>query len=134
MLKTMMRIWRNGKRSSRCSAKGQIRCKEYRTTIPVPAKVMAQINGYLNANSQDEYQGEDTTITYTAKFPDGKEMDIKCCGCRNEASWTEAVLFDEQGNELTYTEVEEEFAGPWQLTYQGVTYIAVVKTDDSEVI
>ncbi len=61
-------------------------------------------------------------------------MDIKCCGCRNEASWTEAVLFDEQGNELTYTEVEEEFAGPWQLTYQGVTYIAVVKTDDSEVI
>ncbi len=134
MLKTMMRIWRNGKKRRKGTAKGQIHGKEYRTTVLVPAKVMEKINGYLTAQSQDQYQGEDNTIIYTAKFPDGKEMDIKCCGCRDEASWTEAVLFDEYGNELTCTEVEEEFAGPWQLTYQGVTYIAVVKTDDSEVI
>lgn len=129
MLETIIRILHIGKRYRRCSAKGQIRGKEYRTTVLVPAKVMEQINGYLTAQSQDEYQGEDNTITYTAKFPDGKEMDIKCCGCRDEASWTEAVLFDEQGNELTYTEVEEEFAGPWLLTHQGVTYIAVIQTE-----
>ncbi len=134
MLETMMRILRIGKRLRGCSAKGQIRGKEYRTTVLIPAKVMEQINSYLNAQSQDEYQGEDNTITYTAKFSDGKEMDIKCCGCRDEASWTEAVLFDGQGHELTCTEVEEEFTGPWQLAYQGVTYIAAVKADDSEVI
>jgi len=134
MLKTMMRICRNAKNHRKCAAKGQIQRREFRTAVFVPAKVMEQINGYLTAQTEDEYQGEDNTITYTAKFPDGKEMDIKCCGCRDEASWTEAVLFDERGNELTCTDVEEEFAGLWQLTCQGVTYIAVVTTDGSEVI
>lgn len=134
MLKMMMRIWRKGKNYRKCATKGQIQGKEYRATVFVPAKVMEQINGYLTAQAEDEYQGEDNTIIYTARFPDGKEMDIKCCGCRNEASWTEAVLFDEQGNELACTDVEEEFAGLWQLTCQGVTYIAVVKTDGSEAI
>jgi len=130
----MMRIWRTGKKRRKCTAEVQIQGKEYRTTVLVPAKVMETINAYLTAQSQDKYQGEDNTMIYTARFPDGKEMDIKCCGCRDEASWTEAVLFDERGNELTCTDVEEEFAGPWQLAYQGVTYIAVVKTDGSEVI
>ena len=52
----------------------------------VPDSVLLTIRGYLQAQSEAEYQGKDNTITYTARFPDGKEMDIKCCGCRDESS------------------------------------------------
>ena len=69
-----------------CQYSGKIVCA---TVLTIPRSVMDQINDYLNADTEDAYQGEDNTITYTAHFPDGKEMDVKCCGCRDESSWTE---------------------------------------------
>ena len=57
---------------------------------------------------------------------------ILCCGCRNESSWTEAVLFDEKGFQLTYSEVEEEFEGPWELEYNGVHYCVDVRPDTAD--
>lgn len=64
---------------------------------------MDAIKGYLNAKSEDEFQNEDDTITYTAVFPDGKQMDVKCCGSQDEVSWREAVLFDRNGSESSKT-------------------------------
>ena len=90
---------------------------------------MKQINGYLHAASKDEYQSEDHTITYTVQFPDGKEMDIKCCGTQDGPSWTEAVLFDEYGNQLCCTEPDYSFDGPWELQYEGICYTVNIKTD-----
>ena len=88
------------------------------------------IYGYLNASTEDEFQGEDHTIIHTVRFPDGKEMDIKCCGCRSDPSWTEAVLFDIHGHQLACSEVCEDFLGPWELEYSGVTYsVNVVAAD-----
>lgn len=101
-------------------------------TVKVPKSVMDTVKGYLNAESEDEFQGEDDTITYTAVFPDGKQMDVKCCGCRNEASWTEAVLFDRNGSELCCSEPGDEYAGTWELEYEGTKYVAVVKTEKSK--
>ena len=98
----------------------------------MPDSVLLTIRGYLQAQSEAEYQGKDNTITYTARFPDGKEMDIKCCGCRDESSWTEAVLFDEKGCQLTFSEVEEEFEGPWKLEYDGAHYCVDVRPDTAD--
>ena len=84
---------------------------------------------YLNASNEDEYQGEDNTITVTAVFPDGMKMDVKCCGCDNDPSWTEAVLFQD-GSEVCCTDVEEEFLGPWELDDNGRRYIAIVSVSD----
>jgi hypothetical protein len=50
----------------------------------------------------------------------------------NESSWTEAVLFDEKGFQLTYSEVEEEFEGPWELEYNGVHYCVDVRPDTAD--
>lgn len=94
---------------------------------PSQAKV---IEGYLNASNEDEYQGEDNTISVTAVFPDGMEMDVKCCGCDDAPSWTEAVLFRD-GSEVCCTDVEEEFPGPWELDYNGRRYIAIVSVSDN---
>lgn len=105
--------------------------QEYRQVITISTKSLAIINGYINATSEDEYQSEDETITYTAKFPDGKEMDVKCCGCQDGPSWTEAVLFTPSGYELVCTEPSYGFDGPWIIEYNGITYIAdVIPTDN----
>lgn len=65
----------------------------YAAKLLIPSRCLAVINGYLNAEREGEFQGEDNTIIHTVSFPDGKFMDIKCCGCQDESSWTEAVLF-----------------------------------------
>lgn len=98
-------------------------------TVKVPKSVMDTIKGYLNAKAEDKFQGEDNTISYTAVFPDGKQMDVKCCGCRDESSWTEAVLFDKNGCELCCSEPEYKYAGTWELEHEGVKYVAVVNTE-----
>lgn len=101
--------------------------KEFRETIFVPSPVLQKINGYLNACKDGEYQGEDHTIFYTVRFPDGKNMDVKCCGCQEEASWAEAVLF-ENGVELCYTEPQDgPFEGEYRISYHDTTYIVVVE-------
>lgn len=75
--------------------------------------------------------GEDDTVSVTAVFDDGMEMDVKCCGvkdddCFGEPAWTEAVLFNKEGAEAAFTEPEEEFFGEWHITYNGSEYVACV--------
>ena len=98
------------------------RAVEYRATLCISAEALGQINTYLSAEREDECQGEDNTIIYTAKFPDGKEMDVKCCGYQDGASWTEAVLFDERGCQIACSDVGETFDGLWELEANGVRY------------
>ena len=85
------------------------------------------INGYLQAKNEEEFQSENETITHTVVFPDGNEMDIKCCGAQDDCSWTEAVLFNRNGFELCCSEVSNRYDGTWELEYLGRRYIAVVR-------
>ncbi len=127
---SLKKIWDDGKGRPSRPPKGREQSVEYRSTLYLSDAERRIIEGYLNAKSEDEYQGEDNTISYTVRFPDGKEMDVKCCGCQEESSWTEAVLFDEKGRELTYTDVSAEFVGTWELTYKDATYIVEEKVSD----
>ena len=119
---TLKQIWQE----KVCQYSGKIVCA---TVLTIPRSVMDQINDYLNADTEDAYQGEDNTITYTAHFPDGKEMDVKCCGCRDESSWTEAVLFDKNGAELCCSEPADEYDGTWTLENEGVEYIVYIAVE-----
>ena len=87
--------------------------------LEIPRDAMEQINSYLHAASEDAYQSEDHTITYT----------VQCCGCQDEPSWTEAVLFDEDGSQLCCTEPGDSFDGPWELQYAGIRYTVTIKTE-----
>lgn len=94
--------------------------KTYEVTIAVPKSTANKIQAYL---FDDFSQHPDHTIIFTAKFPNKFEMDIKCCGSfEEESSWTEAVLFDEKGRQITYTDVEEEFFGEWELKDNEIIY------------
>ena len=102
--------------------------------LKLSSKELDTIYGFLNASTEDKYQGEDHTIIHTVRFPDGKEMDIKCCGCQDESSWTEAVLFNMQGSQLACSEVCGNFLGLWKLECDGITYsVNVVAADDGYV-
>ena len=129
---TLKGIWADEKGRRQRPPKESGNSVTYQKVLYVPDSVLLTIRCYLQAQSEAEYQGKDNTITYTARFPAGKEMDIKCCGCRDESSWTEAVLFDEKGCQLTFSEVEEEFEGTWELEYDGAHYCVDVRPDTAD--
>jgi hypothetical protein len=64
-------------------------------------------------------------------------MAIQCCGVQYEenasengstnTAWTQAVLFDERGHELAYTEPGDHFMGDWIISYDKDTYQVTVK-------
>lgn len=106
----------------------------YEQTIYIEKKLEDQIHKHLTVEPTcaDECLGEDIAITKTAKFHNGIEMDIKCCGVQYEAdsesntAWTEAVLF-KNGSEICCSEPGDEFMGEWILEYEGDEYVVLVK-------
>ena len=94
--------------------------------LQISQREAAIINSYLQAKTEEQFQSENETITHTVVFPDGNEMDIKCCGAQDGSSWTEAVLFDRDGMELCCSEVSDRYDGTWELEYSGQRYVAVV--------
>lgn len=60
-------------------------------TIIISHAEAQTIQSYLDGTAG--VQGSDRVISKTAVFPNGMEMDVKCCGSDTEASWAEAVLF-----------------------------------------
>lgn len=97
--------------------------KTYEETIRVPQSELAVISRYLNDASDP--QGEDGCISKTAVFPNGVEVDIKCCGCDDDVSWTEGVLFD-HGSEVCCTEPGDEFLGDWEFECGDARYVVHV--------
>ena len=86
------------------------------------------INKLLYNEPKDETEalGENFTYTASAYFPTGYTMDIKICGVSYDKygcnlPWCEAVLFDENGQQVAYTEPQEEFFGTWCIDEYAVT-------------
>ena len=98
----------------------------YEQTIKIDFETAKKLTYWLNNNQGDNKLTLDMTFTKTAHFPDGFDMDIKCCGGDiGETAWTEAVLFD-NGYQCCFTDVNDEFLGDWELDWNGNTYIVHV--------
>ena len=65
-----------------------------------------------------------TVMKWTVKFSDGCEIDIKVNSNRRDDHdlFSEAVLFDAEGSQLDFTEVQYDLRGIWNLEYNGKTY------------
>lgn len=108
----------------------------YERIIKLSKEEAEQINKHLTIEPScaDECLGEDIAIVHTAKFNNGIEMDIKCCGVQYEEenesnlAWTEAVLFKD-GYELCYTEPSDEYFGEWICEYDGDKYLVFVEVE-----
>lgn len=97
-----------------------------------------EIGHWLNdePECEDDCLPEDVTITKTARFDDGMEMEVKCCGVKYEegysnVAWTEAVLFQGAG-EVACSEPSDEFLGEWRLECDGIEYVTFVQVRDKK--
>lgn len=95
----------------------------YRSRVHISDKELEAIEDFIENGGLSEEE----TITKTAKFSNGYEMDIKCCGADEEPAWTEAVLFDSEGSQIAVSDLSDDYIGIWELEdNEGNTYKANV--------
>lgn len=112
---------------------------EYFSKARISRSGLAHIKHLLSYEPKNENEcfGEDETISVTAKYPNGYQMDIKLCGVQyregeSNLPWTEAVLFDENCSQVAVTDPYDEFDGSWVLYADGVEYNALVVECEDE--
>ena len=64
-------------------------------------------------------------------FSDGKRMAIQVCPADGECCWTQGVLFDEDGEELECTEVQENLDSPFIVDYNEIQYVVNVSAENN---
>ena len=108
---------------------------KYEETLFINPGKLGNYSKLLSTAPRDRSEafGEDSTITNTVKFSDGKLADIKICGVQfdedepeNSRPYAEAVLFNENGCELACTDVDEEYDGEWIIPYGDDEYVVTV--------
>ena len=105
-------------------------------SLLIDGAIVEDCNRYLRGGlPEGEHLGEDETISFTTKFRNGVEMEIKVCGVRWEpdstdgnAAWSEAVLFQD-GSEVACSDAGDTLLGEWELEYNGITYCVVAETE-----
>lgn len=113
----------------------------YKETITVSHAVAEKIQKYLDVEPENEEEclGEDDKFDYEVTFPNGNRMAVQVCGVQykddgsSNTAWSQAVLWDEKGHELTFTDVCYDFLGEWELEYDGITYQIIVRDAEEEV-
>ena len=79
---------------------------------------------------ESECFGEGETISYTARFSDGIEIDVKICGVKfkegeSNLPWVEGVLFH-NGSEVECTEPDVDIWDKWNFEYEGKEYVLII--------
>lgn len=107
---------------------------KHNKNIWISKEELEKINRYLNVEpkNNEECLSEDEIFSKTATFPNGIEIDIKCCGVQYEEgesnlAWTEGILFD-NGVQVSCTDPGSTFEGEWSFEYGDDSYIVYVKT------
>jgi hypothetical protein len=60
------------------------------------------------------------------RFPNGIRMAVQVCRARGESCWTQAVLFDAEGNELGFTDCSDGIETEFAVEYDGTNYCVEV--------
>ena len=108
----------------------------YKVNLMIPKSEKEHIHFLENSKGKEIYDKygfkEDETISETVTFENGFEADIKLVIADEENySWTEAVLFDKKGNQISFTEPSDYFFGEWYLEdNDGNEYIVNVIGED----
>lgn len=112
---------------------------KFEKTIEIPEVEAEAIDRFLNENpkSEDECLSMDDTMSYTADFGNGIEVDVKCCGVDYDGSedaintaYCEAVLF-QNGYEQDCVEGDNDFFGDWEFESDENEYtVHVIRSND----
>ena len=107
----------------------------YIETLYLDGAEIDRINSYLNNPQRvEDSLGEDSTIIHSVVFNNGYSADVKCCGVKwhdgqNNSAWTEAILYDDKGYQVDFSEPESTFEGQWQLESETDYYVVNIHRD-----
>ena len=91
--------------------------------------IIAQFCNSLLLRSDRDSETEETPYTFTAKFSDGLEADIKVVNAN--PPYIDAVLFDQDGNELMCLDVcDGPVEGEYWFDFNDNTYIVLVEANN----
>ena len=97
------------------------------------------ISAFLETEPESEEMSlhKDEMIAVTAVFKNGFRADIRCRGVRyrkgkSNLAWTEAVLFNEHGKEVSRTKPQGRFFGRWELYDGNDLYIVNAECDGED--
>jgi len=99
------------------------------TKISIESSVLQEMNRILSLDKGLEDTKNGNTIqTFYADFEDGTQADIKVCnGSEDSSPWIDAVLFDEDGNEITcFIADSETLDGEYIFFYGDDEYVVEV--------
>ena len=108
---------------------------KYSQIITLSQKEVMKWNDLLNSDNVDfdelGFKKYQTIKKWTVKFENGFEADIKInTNGGDEDLFAEAVLFDEDGRQMAFTEPQYEIDGLWYLYCDGVEYsINIIPTE-----
>ena len=86
------------------------------------ADAMQQItNGFDKTVRSDSPEFDDEVV-----FSNGYRMAIQVCSGEGESAWTQAILFDADGNQLSFTEAQPEFLGKYEIAWCDSLYVVHV--------
>lgn len=100
--------------------------------IKISKNEIKLINDLLHLTGPEIYQKygykRDETITHTAQFPNGIDIDIQLVICEDDKPYTQGVMFH-NGNEVTCTDCEETYDGEWLFEYNETEYTVNVTVE-----
>lgn len=89
-----------------------------------------RIQEYLSPDLNKKHvQKNGSIISRSVQFPDGFSAHLTCCGVPSGVSYTEAILCDPSGEEVTSSGPHGTILGYWLLPFDGREYALSVSTE-----
>lgn len=96
-----------------------------KTKVTVDEARASRIDRYLNEKGLMYEECGEQLMSFTAHFPVQRmEMDIQIVPDREGTAYVQAVLYNEYGKQLVYSEPEYALFGKFVLEYASTTYVA----------
>jgi len=104
----------------------------YEATIEVPSPQAADAIELCTTVCGRQVSRDDVMYTWSSKFENGYAVDVKIVASgepETDPCWCEAVLFNEKGGEVMYTDPDFDNGpfGPWILRDGDDKYVVTVR-------
>ena len=97
---------------------------KHSTKVLIPKEDFEWLEPYLRDGKMvEKYDKDGVVVTFTGKFDNGVEVDIKVCNAltENGGAYVDTVLFD-NGCEIAVSEVTDSLTGEWYVCASGEEY------------
>jgi hypothetical protein len=92
-----------------------------------PDKVADELEAECLEHQEGRTSKEPPLFDEEFPFDDGTRMVVQVLACDEDSAWSQAVLFDERGNELACTGVEDGFLGDYWISLGDHEYVVQIR-------